>query len=94
VIRLIESITGVVNPNISAWRRATAGDLSSVLREGRGVRAPRLPGTQAELLAAERQVREFQLPPIPDQNQSFPLQPPGYKPVRDSSTAGSSTVGV
>jgi phospholipase C len=76
VIQLLETVTGVMCPNISAWRRSTVGDLTSVL--GRTSWSyPRLPNTQAELVAAEQQVREFQLPPIPGGTQTFPVQASG-----------------
>ena len=79
VIQLLESVTGVVNPNLTAWRRSTAGNLASVLGSRPPMLAPRLPGTAAELLLAEQQVREFQLPPIPGGSQTFPVQSPGRK---------------
>jgi phospholipase C len=79
VIQLLETVTGVVNPNITAWRRSTAGNLASVLGSRPPMLAPRLPGTAAELLLAEQQVREFQLPPIPGGSQTFPVQSPGRK---------------
>jgi phospholipase C len=67
-------------PNISAWRRSTTGDLLSVLGST-PYASPRLPGTQAELVNAEKQVVEFPLPPIPGASQSFPHQAQGTKPV-------------
>jgi phospholipase C len=91
VIRLIETVTGVVNPNITPWRRKTVGDLTSALGAVPNGRFPRLPGTKAELEAAENEVLQFQLPPIPGASQTFPVQPPGRKPVR---TGAASTAGV
>jgi phospholipase C len=91
VIRLIERVTGVVNPNITAWRRQTVGDFTSVFGSVPYGRFPRLPGTKAQLEAAENEVIQFQLPPIPGASQTFPVQPPGNKPVRDGAT---SMVGV
>jgi phospholipase C len=96
VIRLIETVTGVTCPNISAWRRATAGNLASVLGPSANA-SPRLPGTQAALVAAEEQVRNFALPPIPGAAQTFPVQPPGTKPVAASASSvpsSSSSVGA
>ena len=89
VIQLLETVTGVACPNISAWRRSTAGDLSSVLGSGPPLRAPRLPGTAAELLIAEQQVRNFQLPPIPGASQTFPVQPRGTRPMPNVAAAAS-----
>jgi phospholipase C len=90
VIRLIERVTGVVNPNITPWRRKTVGDFTAALGSVPNGRFPRLPGTKAELEAAENEVLQFQLPPIPGANQTFPVQPPGSKPVVSAaiSTAG------
>ncbi len=90
VIRLIERVTGVVNPNITPWRRKTVGDFTSALGSVPNRRFPRLPGTKAQLEAAEDEVLRFPLPPIPGASQTFPAQPPGSKPVRDAalSTAG------
>ena len=87
VIRLIETVTGVVNPNITPWRRKTVGDLTSALGAVPNGRFPRLPGTKAELEAAENEVLQFQLPPIPGASQTFPVQPPGRKPVRTGAAA-------
>jgi phospholipase C len=91
VIRLIETVTGATCPNISSWRRSTAGDLASVLgppsREHR-----RLPDTQAELVAAESQVRNFDLPPIPGASQRFPVQRSGHRPERRPAPAAGSKV--
>jgi phospholipase C len=90
VIRLLEVVTGVVNPNITAWRRKTVGDFTSALGAHPNRRFPRLPQTTAQLEAAENQVTQFELPPIPGANQTFPVQPPGHKPVPNAtSTVGS-----
>jgi phospholipase C len=81
VIQLLEQVTGVMNPNISQWRRQTVGDFTTALGGNQAWMSPRLPDTAAQLEAAEAQVLEFQLPPIPGSSQSFPVQPPGSKPV-------------
>ena len=91
VIRLIETVTGVMNPNITPWRRKTVGDFTSALGSVPNRRFPRLPGTKAQLEAAENEILRFPLPPIPGASQTFPVQPPGHKPVRDAAT---STAGV
>jgi phospholipase C len=88
VTRLLELVTGVVNPNISAWRRKTAGDFTAALGTVPDRRFPRLPATTAQLERAEREVAEFPLPPIPGADQEFPVQPPGRKPVRNAARAG------
>jgi phospholipase C len=91
VIRLLETVTGVVNPNITPWRRQAVGDLTSALGAHANRRFPRLPQTTAQLEAAENQVLQFDLPPIPGASQTFPVQPPGTKPVPN---APATTVGV
>ena len=87
VTRLLEQVTGVVNPNITAWRRETVGDFTSALGTVPDRRFPRLPGTTKELELAEQQVTDFALPPIPGADQVFPVQPPGRKPVRQTPAA-------
>ncbi|GAA3761139.1 hypothetical protein GCM10023082_63990 [Streptomyces tremellae] len=48
-LRFPEEVTGVREPNISAWRRRKAGDLTSAFRFGDGTRkAPLLPGTNGQ----------------------------------------------
>jgi phospholipase C len=93
VTRLLELVTGVVNPNITAWRRETVGDFTSALGASPFGRLPRLPDTKRQLERAEEEVLQFQLPPYPGANQTFPVQPPGTKPVRDAAAA-SAVVGV
>jgi phospholipase C len=93
VTRLLELVTGVVNPNITAWRRQTVGDFSSALGVFPSHRFPRLPDTKRQLERAEREVVQFQLPPYPGATQTPPVQPHGYKPVRNASAA-SAVVGV
>ena len=91
VIRLIEQVTGVVNPNISAWRRQAVGDFTGALGVVPSRRFPRLPATTRELERAETQVQNFEFPAIPGAAQPFPVQPPGHRPVRD---AGASVTAV
>ncbi len=86
VTRLLELVTGVVNPNITAWRRQTVGDFTSALGTFPFGRFPRLPDTKRQLERAEEEVIRFQLPPFPGANQTAPSQPPGSKPVRDAAT--------
>src|SRR5580693_5595939 len=87
VTRLLELVTGVVNPNITAWRRQTVGDFTSALGKVPYGRSPRLPDTKAQLERAEREVATFALPPYPGASQTAPVQPPGTKPVRNRRTA-------
>jgi phospholipase C len=84
VTRLLELVTGVVNPNITSWRRQTVGDFTTALGTFPSGRFPRLPDTKSNLERAEAEVVRFQLPPFPGANQTPPVQPPGRKPVRDA----------
>jgi phospholipase C len=81
LIRLIEARFGVREPNISAWRRRTCGDLTSVFRfSAAPARYPRanaglrLVSTEASLLAAQREVSSNPSPAIPAVNQPLPSQ--------------------
>jgi phospholipase C len=93
VTRLLEQVTGVVNTNITAWRRETVGDFTSALGTVPNRRFPRLPDTVAELRRAERNSVRFELPAIPGAAQSFPVQGHGSRPVRNA-PAASAVVGV
>jgi phospholipase C len=87
VTRLLELVTGVVNPNITAWRRQTVGDFTSALGRIPDRRFPRLPDTKRQLERAEAEVQQFELPPFPGAEQTPPVQPPGHKPVRNTAAA-------
>jgi phospholipase C len=79
IIRFLERLTGVMNPNISTWRRQTVGDFTSVLGCAPANQVPRLPGTTLDLLLAQQEVRQYQLPPFPGANQTFPVEQVGLK---------------
>jgi phospholipase C len=91
VLQLLEQVTGVTNPNISAWRRETAGDLTAALGAVPSHRFPRLPATTRHLERAE-QAAQLPLPAIPGKEQSFPVQKHGHKPVRNSAAASAAAV--
>ncbi|MBV9922250.1 MAG: phospholipase [Pseudonocardia sp.] len=85
-LRLLERVTGVVEPNISAWRRRTFGDLTSVFRFGdrpaaapRGVRPVPLPSSSTNAWA---RLPGAHLPPprLPGPVQLPPTQEPGTRP--------------
>ena len=76
-LRFIEKRFGVEIPNLTAWRRATCGDLTSAFGFGeppdRSV--PALPQTAGPLAAAEERLKAGNLPrPAPPANQSMPKQ--------------------
>jgi phospholipase C len=72
VIRFMEQRFGVMEPNISAWRRAVCGDLTSTLDFSRPDRSalPTLPGT-ATLAAHARALPQRTMPTVP----TVPLVP-------------------
>jgi phospholipase C len=79
-LQFLEAVTGVQAPNISDWRRQTAGNLTSAFRFYQPAQPPVLPDTSGPLTLAQYEVQEFQLPPFPGANQTPPVQPPGRRP--------------
>ena len=78
-LRFLEQVTGVQEPNISAWRRRTAGDLTSAFRFGHSEDSPVLPDTQGAYNAAQYQTTQLPLP-VPPEDQSMPRQEKGERP--------------
>jgi phospholipase C len=79
LIRFIEARFGVREPNISAWRRKTVGDMTSAFSFTKGIkvfptssRALRVGTTTAALLEAQRQVEDNPAPVIPAKNAPLP----------------------
>jgi phospholipase C len=85
VIRFAERLFGVREPQISAWRRRTVGDLTSALRFPHPDRSPlakllpELPDTAA-LIAQEQQETATLPPPQVPAVQTLPHQEPGRRP--------------
>jgi phospholipase C len=81
VIQFLEKRFGVAEPNITAWRRAVCGDLTTAFDFSASNGRPdhRLPDTAgyAEAAAAQRQ-----LPPPRQQGQPLPGQEKGSRPAR------------
>jgi phospholipase C len=81
VLRFLEQVTGVTEPNISAWRRQTFGDLTDAFQSPATVPSPpSLPGTAATLAEAEYAVSHYPLPAFPMEKQQLPVQEPGRRP--------------
>jgi len=79
-LRLIEQVTGVSLPNISAFRRQTFGDLTSAFRFSHAdQRPPSLPDTNGPLNLATYETSQFKLPAFPGSNQVMPAQEPGAR---------------
>lgn len=84
VIRFIESRFGVYEPNITQWRRAVCGDLTSAFdfrNQDPGV--PPLPDTSRYRAIADEQCKTLPKPAVPNgAAPSVPNQEPGTKPAR------------
>jgi phospholipase C len=82
-LRLIEARFGVEVPNLSAWRRATCGDLTAALGLGAPPRydVPALPDTEAHLAEVERTVMNLPAPAVPA-TQAMPTQEQGTRARR------------
>jgi phospholipase C len=78
VLQFLERWTGVPEPNISAWRRRTFGDLTSAFGFRRPVQPPPpLPhNTATQLALAQEAVTSLPAPPIPVSAQTPPRQEP------------------
>lgn len=83
IIRFIEQRFGVIEPNISAWRRAVCGDLSAALDFTRcDRRVPVLPDTRGYRALADEQCSVLPKPGAPAEIPIFPAQEPGVRPAR------------
>ena len=84
VIRFLETWTGVHEPNISAWRRAICGDLTSCFDfNAKNTSVPALPDTAK--LRRQADQTESKLPassPPPAGSQIVPVQEAGSAPAR------------
>ncbi|WP_329036019.1 phospholipase C, phosphocholine-specific [Streptomyces sp. NBC_01725] len=76
VVRFLETWTGVKEPNITPWRRAVTGDLTSAFDFGRGRPRPDVeqPGPVPPFTGRWR--------PMPPTVQRMPVQEPGTRPAR------------
>ncbi|MCO5999678.1 alkaline phosphatase family protein [Actinoallomurus rhizosphaericola] len=79
-LRLLERVTGVRVPNLSAWRRRTFGDLTSALGMAVRGRPPQLPRTKPELARAADAVDRLPAPEFPGAAQTPPHQEKGPRP--------------
>ena len=85
VIRFIEARFGVSEPNISPWRRAICGDLTTAFDFSRpNSRIPHLPSTEDYRARADAEVKSLPVPVPPGVDQPDVLMPqePGLRPAR------------
>jgi phospholipase C len=82
-IRFMEVLFGVEEPNISAWRRQTCGDLTTTLRLKQGGKSfPSLPGVRftRDYLLDQYVTSQDQPNPVVPAKQTLPTQEPGSRP--------------
>jgi len=81
VLRFLEQRFGVMEPNISAWRRAVCGDLTTTLDfTAPNTVWPTLPDTSANIADADQTCR-LSAPTVPS-TQTMPRQEPGQRAAR------------
>lgn len=82
VIRFIEKRFGVMEPNISPWRRAVTGDLTSLFdfEDPDGSALQAFPST-ADYMQRVMAVAKLPGPVVPAE-QALPVQEPGQRPLR------------
>lgn len=76
ILRFLEVFTGVREPNITAWRRKTFGDMMPTLRLNAAGRRqpPVLPDTTGPLQLAEYEATFLPKPTLPGGDQKMPVQ--------------------
>lgn len=80
VVRLLETLCKVKEPNITSWRRTVCGDLSSAFRPFHDTSDPKLPYPgRGEFLGG---IHQAQFRPLPTGwlHQTMPRQEPGIRP--------------
>ncbi|HTW13059.1 MAG TPA: alkaline phosphatase family protein, partial [Solirubrobacteraceae bacterium] len=88
VLQFLEQVTGVVETNISAWRREAFGDLTSAFGFSNGKATtfpPFLPPTIGEFWQAEDEVATLPAPTVPGATQTVPVQDSFRLPWRPQS---------
>jgi phospholipase C len=80
VLQFAEKITGVMEPNISPWRRETFGDLTAAFRfSDDKAEPPKLPDTAEQLKKANREAATLPAPQFPEVAQTVPTQETGKR---------------
>lgn len=80
ILQFLERFTGVREPNITAWRRKSFGDLTSAFRFNQPAsKPPVLPDTSGMLHLAHYAAANLPLPTIPGAEQQIPVQEQGAR---------------
>ncbi|MGZ6016277.1 MAG: phosphocholine-specific phospholipase C [Phenylobacterium sp.] len=83
VIRFLEARFGVMEPQISPWRRAVTGDLTSMFDFKTPNRTPAsLPDASGLPKRAAAATKTLPFPKVPDVAEAQPRQEPGQRPAR------------
>jgi phospholipase C len=82
VIRFLEARFGVMEPQISPWRRAVTGDLTSMFDFKTPNRAPVALPDASGLPAKAAKAKTLPFPKTPDAAETHPRQEPGQRPAR------------
>ncbi|OKI12046.1 phosphocholine-specific phospholipase C [Streptomyces sp. CB03911] len=83
VLQFLEKVTGVQEPNISAWRRAVCGDLTSCFDfTTPDTTIPTLPDTTTLMAKADAGTKLPAVPLPANGTQAIPVQEPGTRPSR------------
>ena len=78
ILRFLEALTGVPEPNITNWRRQTFGDLTAAFRfDSAKAAVPKLPDTVGPLAIATEQAAKLPHPVAPRSDQTPPVQEKG-----------------
>lgn len=81
IIRFMEKRFGVREPNITPWRRAVSGDLTSAFDfSGTNTTVPTLPATAAYRPTDDKRHDDYV--PVPPADPRVPRQDPGVRPSR------------
>ena len=80
ILRLVEKLTGVIEPNITPWRRQTFGDMTATFRFSDEMAGPaKLPSTHEFLHKAKDGVFRLPKPTLPGADQRAPAQEKGFR---------------
>jgi phospholipase C len=80
VLQFLEKLTGVAEPNITAWRRKAFGDLTSAFRfDAKKASPPQLPDTVHTLSPARYEAAYLPKPTLPGAEQQLPKQEKGER---------------
>lgn len=80
ILQFLEQFTGVKEPNISAWRRSTFGDLTAAFRfRHTSKKLPKLPDTTEPLVLANYSAANLPSPILPETDQQLPRQEKGHR---------------